>query len=433
MMDSTGRHINPMDIEHRLSTSKFIWIPLAICLSLASVSTRFAGAAWAWLLIAGLAALWITRSTTTRPAPLAHELARTWLIFTAVALALKTVPMLYWHDPWEERHAELRLLLGALGLWGLTRLSGLSQKVQEYLMLAGSIYCTAGLAIILLLGISSPPTNPIPWAAGMTLVSCWLLGVAFTLKASWARWLALASSIAGLLAVLASEKRGTYSLLIVLPCMAWFLWRQQTGRQPRPARTVKSWAIYLTCALLAVASLWSLKDTPVFQRPTAAISLGIQEVKNSQTAMASNYNTSLGSRLYVWMQSSKAVTESPWIGYGHDQRKQLLQKWANDTNLAEPWVLGHLHNEFLHSLVDHGLWGLASYLTYAAGLIVLILKLARRQSWVGSATLAGILTMHLSTALSNVNFAHNYYPTMLSLMICLTLWSTAQPQTTKAP
>jgi len=430
-----GIHTTPRGIEHPLTTPKIIWIPLAMCLALASISTRFAGAAWAWFLLAGLASLWITRASEhgAPPNPQAHELARTWLIFTAVALALKTVPMLYWHDPWAERHAELRLFLGALGLYGLTRLQGLSQKAQQYLTLAGSIYCTVGLAIILVLGINSPPTNPIPWAAGMTLVSCWLLGISFKRTSSWTRWLALAGSIAGLLAVLASQKRGAYGLLIVLPYIAWFLWRRQNKCQPRTAQTGKSWAIYAACIVLGAASLWSLRSTPLIQRPSSAITIALQELRHSQTSMVDNYNTSVGARLYLWLQSVQAAVESPWIGYGHDQRKELLQKWANDTHLAEPLVFGHVHNDYLHAMLDHGLWGLASFLSYTAGLIVLMFKLARHQSWPNAATLSGILIMHVTTAISNVNFAHNYYPTLLSLMIGITLWSTGQPETTKAP
>ena len=341
--------------------------------------------------------------------------------------------MLYWHDPWAERHAEFRLFLGALGLYGLTRLPGLSQKAQQYLTVAGSVYCTAGLGIILLYGQFGTPTNPIPWAAGMALVSCWLLGIYFTHTAIWTRWLALAGSIAGLLAVLGSEKRGAYGLLIVLPFMAWVLWRQHTNSQKRSAQTTKSWTIYAACFLLSVVSLWSLRESPVIQRPTTAIALAAQELKQSHESLSANYHSSVGARLYLWTQSIQAAAESPWIGYGHDQRKQLLQKWANDTRLAEPLVFGHVHNDYLHTLLDHGLWGLASLLSYAFGLLVLVMKLARRQLWAGSATLAGILAMHLTTAFSNVNFAHNYYPTMLSLMVCITLWSVAEPQTTKAP
>jgi len=320
-----------------------------------------------------------------------------------------------------------------VGLYGLTRLTTLSHQALRYLALAGIFYCASGLFIILLRGLDSPPTNPIPWAAGMALVSCWLLGIFFTHTATWTRWLALAGSTIGLLTVLASQKRGAYGLLIVLPCMAWFLWRQQTSSQPVRKKTGKTWAIYAACAVLGAASLWSLRSTPVIQRPTSAITIAIQELKNSQTSLSDNYNTSVGARLYLWTQSAKAAAQSPWIGYGHDQRKQLLHKWASGTHLADPFIFGHVHNDYLHTLLDHGLWGLASFLSYAAGLIVLMFKLARRQSWTGSTTLAGILAMHLSTAFSNVNFAHNYYPTLLSLMICITLWSAGQPETTKAP
>ena len=49
-------------------------------------------------------------------------MTKIWLITTAVALLLKTVPMIYWADPQSERHAEFRLLLGALGLYGLCQL-----------------------------------------------------------------------------------------------------------------------------------------------------------------------------------------------------------------------------------------------------------------------------------------------------------------------
>ena len=400
-----------------------------MCLALASISTRFAGAAWAWFLLAGLASLWITRASAhgTPPNPQAHELARTWLIFTAVALALKTVPMLYWHDPWAERHAELRLFLGAVGLYGVTRLQGLSQKAQQYLTLAGSIYCTAGLGIILHYGQFGTPTNSIPWAAGMAMVSCWLLGIFYTRAACWTRWLALAGSIAGLLAVLASEKRGAYALLIVLPCMTWFLWRQQANNPAKPMKTGKSLAIYVACIVVGAASLWSLRSTPLIQRPTNAITIAIQELKQSHESLSANYHSSVGARLYLWKQSTQAATKSLWIGYGHDQRKALLQKWAHDTHLADPLIFGHVHNDYLHALLDHGLWGLASFLSYAAGLIVLIVKLARQQSWPSAATLGGILIMHLTTAISNVNFAHNYYPTLLSLMIGITLWSCIDP------
>lgn len=427
-----------MDIEHTLTTPKIIWIPLTICLALASISSKFAGAAWAWLLIAGLVSLWITRISArdTLPDPLTHDLARTWLMFTALAFLLKAIPMLYWHDPWAERHAELRLLLGAVGLYGITRLYGLSHQALRYLAIAGIVYCAAGLSIILFFGHSKTPTNIIPWAASVSLISCWLLSLVFIdteSPKSW-RWFVLAGSTIGLLTVLVTEKRGAYGLAIVLPCMGLLLWRQQTVSQPTSLKIQKHWKIYVTCVLLGIVGLWSIKNTSLIERPVYAINLAIKEFKSSQASLAKNYNSNVGARLYLWAQTAKAIPESPWVGYGHDQRKQLLKQWAIDTQLPDAPVFGHVHSDYLHTLLDHGLWGLASFLSYAVGLMVLTLKLMRHKAKAHAIGLTGILLMHLTTALSNVNLAHNYYPTILSLVICITLWSAkGSSKTTTAP
>lgn len=417
-------------------TPKLIWIPLTVFFAMASVSSKFAGVAWTWSLLAGLASLWITRTSSNETAKpsLANELARIWLIFTTVALVLKSIPMLYWHDPWAERHAEIRLVLGALGVYGLTRMRALSQQATHYLSLAGFTFCATGLVIILLYGRNSAPTNPIPWAAGVALVSCWLLSIFFNQEAShrgW-RWLSLLASITGLMTVLVSTSRGAYGLLIVLPCMAWLLWTRRNVHKTTQ-KTKRTWSIIAVCALLVSITFWSLKNTPLIQLPASAIAVAAQEFKNSQSSLSNNYNTSVGARLYLWTRSADAIAKSPWIGYGHDQRKELLKQWAHDTPLSNPFVYGHVHNDYLQTLLDHGLWGLASFLTYAVGLMVLIRRLAQRQCKTTAVALFGMLLMHLTTALSNTNFAHNYYPTMLSLMIGITLWSSSVSETTKAP
>jgi O-antigen ligase len=418
------------------ATHKIIWIPVAIGLALGSVSTKFAGAAWAWLLLAGLVSLWQTRAFAIKsPHPsLPHELARTWVIFTACALLLKIIPLLYWGDPWSERHPELRLFLGAIALYGLTRLTAPNAQALKYLVLAAAIYCTAGLYIMLVQGRNSAPTNPIPWAAGVALVSCWLLGAGFMhrLPAKPWLWICALGSATGLLTVLTSQTRGAYGLLVVLPIMAWQLWRTPNRQSALQRNTRKSMAILVSIAVLFFASIWFFKSTPLVQGPFQAMSIAVAELKGSQSSLTSNYNSSVGARLYLWKRSAQASLESPWIGYGHDQRKQLLQTWATDTQLAEPIVFGHVHSDYLHTLIDHGLWGLASFICYAAGLLVLSLKLLQRQLHAPAMVLLGMLMMHMSTALSNVNFAHNYYPTMLSLMVSLTLWFAAS-ETTKAP
>jgi O-antigen ligase len=121
------------------------------------------------------------------------------------------------------------------------------------------------------------------------------------------------------------------------------------------------------------------------------------------------------------------------MGYGHAGRLNLLLQWENETKLAAPKRLGHVHNEYLHSLLDHGIFGLLSFSIYLLGFIILISKLKYNQNYIQASAIFGILFMHMSTALSNVNFAHNYYPTILSLVVCIILWSSSTSFTTKAP
>ena len=416
-----------------MSTPKIIWIPLVIFLCMASLSTKLAGVVWIWLLMTGLVTLWITRTSSTQPQPLAHRLARTWLLFTAIALALKAMATIYWQDPWSERHAEIRLFLGAVGMYGLTRLYGMNYKILQFLTLAGFVFCVVGLFIILFFGINSPPTNPIPWAASVALVSCWLLGVFFAQTQSCTRWFALAGSCLGLLTVLSSQKRGAFGLLIILPLMAFFFWRQHVPDKPATINRSPSWLLRVGILTLIIGSLWGLKNTPFFQRPAKAVHLAFTEFQSSQNSLPDNYHSNVGARLYLWSKSSEAFLHSPLIGYGREQRIELLKKWAIDTQLENPIVFGHVHNDFFHILLDHGIIGLASFLSYGIGLILLILQLFRNQLAVGAITLSALLAMHLSASLTNVNFAHNYYPNMLSLFVCFSIWQFGTVKTTKAP
>jgi len=89
----------------------FVALPLLMLLAISSLSTKAMGAAWVLFTITGLWGLWRTRqSVSASTTPNAAPWIKTWLIVTAVAMALKTVPTLYWADPWAERQGEIRLL-----------------------------------------------------------------------------------------------------------------------------------------------------------------------------------------------------------------------------------------------------------------------------------------------------------------------------------
>ena len=90
---------------------------LAGLLAAASLSAEAMGTAWAWFAVFGLWQAWRLRQQpghTVEYAPHLHL----WLIACLGAFIAKAVATLYWHDPWKDRHGEIRLLLGAIAVYG---------------------------------------------------------------------------------------------------------------------------------------------------------------------------------------------------------------------------------------------------------------------------------------------------------------------------
>ena len=401
----------------------FIALPLLMLLAISSLSTKAMGAAWVLLTITGLWGLWRTRQSAT---PSAAPWIKTWLIATAVAMALKTVPTLYWADPWAERHGEIRLLLGAVAVWGLSRWKVLGTLTTGRIADALSLSSALGLAWVLAYGRGEVCTHPIPWAVSMAMVSGWLLHQGLSdqaLRPQRQRW--LLGGLLGLLAVLASQSRGAFGIVLWWGvALLHHAWQQ---RQHAPAHQRLLWQTCLAATVL-IGSVWALSYTPVLQRPMQSLHDAVEQITVSRQSAEAGSNSSVGSRLYMWQKSQEAITESPWIGHGHNGRKQALASWAAQANSHEVSRLGHLHNELLNQLIDHGLWGLASQLAYIAGLLVMALQLLRAQQKTAVMAIGCVCFMHLSSSMSNVNFSHNYYTTALSIMVMLSLWMAERPK-----
>ena len=399
-------------------------LPLLVLLALSSLSSKAMGAAWAWLVVAGLWASWHTRHNTwTDSAPW----IRTWLIATALAMAFKTVPTLYWADPWAERHGEIRLLLGAVAVWGLSRWKTLDTLTTSRIADALSVSSALGLAWVLVYGRGEVSTHPIPWAVSMAMVSGWLLSQGLRSSTPGLRW--LLGGLLAMLAVLASQSRGAFGIVVwwgvVLLHQAW------QHRHPSQAR--RRLVRLLLAATACVAAIWALSHTPVLQRPAQSVRDAVHQFSLSQQSAEAGANSSVGSRLYMWQRSQQTIAESPWIGHGHDGRKQALATWAAQAQSEEIGRLGHLHNEFLNQLVDHGLWGLASQLAYIVGLLWVTRQLLQAQQTTAAMAMACVCVMHLSSSISNVNFAHNYYTTALSMVVMLNLWMAEKKHKKRTP
>jgi O-antigen ligase len=424
------------------SASTFLfWLPLTLLLAASTLNTKTPGFAWLLFMLAGLWAWWQSRRASDAPGQALEvaatlpeapylSLARIWLLTTLTALLLKTVPMLYWADPWEERHAELRLFLGALGLYGLCQLplerlrrSYLNANYMAWVGTGLAVACFLAFWLLLTKGSIATPTNRIPWAAALSLSTCTLLTLAGVTTDSRQRSAWLAASFAGLLAVLISDTRGAYGLVLVWLMLALYLFNpKHTANVPRTRHKI---ALFFGGFLIFLAVLL---PTQFLQKPLQRIQVGWTEFESYLVSPNKGANTSVGARLFIWQRSLESIKESPGIGYGRSGRMSLIRQWGDEASSPVVKSLGHLHNEYLHTLLDHGLWGLASLLSYSVGLVLMVRKLRatgdiKNKSL--AAGLASVLFLHMSAALTNMNFAHNYYPTFLSLAVTLLVCAAA--------
>lgn len=400
-----------------------LWIMvLALSLALSSLNSKAMGLAWVLLVLYGAWIGFLNRGHISTTAN--YPLAKAWLVVATAVLAVKAIPVFYWSDPWGERHGELRLLLGALSSYALLCYQCLKRQKLSLLAHSLTISSAAGLLWVIIHGRDAVPTNPIPWAGSMAMVSAFLL--ALSLKSDYSSSYKRIWFMGGLLsamAVLTSQSRGAYGIVLWWLAIGmhhfWHVFRtQQTARRVLKPHTTRHWALLA----VIVAGSVALSQTPVFQRPAQSLQNAIEEVRVSTQSTAQGANSSVGARIYMWEKSLVAIHESPWMGHGHDTRKRFIQQWATEAQSEEIKRLGHVHNEYLHQWIDHGLWGLTSQVLLLVGLVFVALKLRQKNHHTAAWSLAGMAFIHMTTSLTNVNFAHNYYTASLSFFIGMSLW-----------
>lgn len=410
-------------------TRHFFELALLAALGLSSLHSKAIGLVWVLLVLAGA---WECIQNHRGLRPNASEtLLKAWLWITLAALIAKTIPMVYWTDPWGERHGELRLFLGALALYALARWQGLKQDTLTRIAYALSISSAAGLIWVVMYGRENLSTHPIPWAGSMAMTSAVLL--ALSLKTDFAvkhRRIWFTGGLLAVMAVLSSQSRGAFGIVLwwLVVCGHHFLAQRKYAQTTPPItrQTFKRRALMVTACLLGLALM---SQSPVFQRPLESIRQASHEISVSQQSVEKGANSSVGARIYLWQQSWTAIQMSPWIGYGHDGRKEKLAEWAEMSGSTTIKHLGHVHNEYLNQLLDHGLPGLLSQMFYIFGLFWLSWQLHKHHQTASALAMAGICFVHMSCSMSNVNFAHNQYTTSLSVLIGIGLWmSTLRPR-----
>ncbi len=366
-------------------------------------------------------------SALSGPSPV-EEAARIWLFACLAATAIRIIPHAFWQDDWDRRHAEFRLVLGALATVALVkwppfyRLTGLQKRgIGDALAMA----CALGMGVTVLYGRETP-LHAIAWAVSLSFLVCLLAPMVLDPLLSSARRVIWALGVVmGCMGVVLSQSRGVYGLLIWMALASYVAASNRTLLQMSTFR-LRTW---LGLALVFGGFIWLLSAQPVWL--TSVIHRLAEvwvEASMSQSNPGEAANTSVGSRLFLWSKALDAIEVQPWLGYGKENSIAMIKQWGLEINSVQVQKLGHLHHEFLDAWVSHGLMGILSLLVLATGMGLVVRKL-----WVphprAAQGILGILFMHLTAGLSNTNMVHNYYGAMLSLCISLALVIAASEET----
>jgi O-antigen ligase len=239
----------------------------------------------------------------------------------------------------------------------------------------------------------------------------------------WQRALWGGAVLAGVTAVLLSLSRGSYGLVlwvIGVAGVAAFGQLRQGHAQCVGLKRAIPWlgSAAVALALLAVLLLGVPRNYEAATGRVQEAWRDIQGVNTPGLPQAPVINTSVGARLHMWRMAVKEIAENPLLGHGRKQRIAWINQLGEAQGSDMIKALSHLHSDPLTTLFDHGLLGLTSYLSLAFGLAWLVFRRACCSTMLRW-TLAGVLWMHLTSGLTNMNFGHNYYGVMLALSLLL--------------
>ena len=404
------------------STAFFL---LGLLVAMTPLHTKILGAAWLGFLFWGIA----SAAGARRDACNNDRASTIWLAACIAALLLAGVCMLIWDESSDILNPQIRLLVPALSVYLILRKGNLATQTYIYAMhaiaLAGitAFVWTAYLSLNGQDVRSSLASNAIPWAVASSFYACLLLPAALTERQSMLRrrlWLGAVACV--IIAVLLSKSLGAFLIIpwCALLCI-WFWHRHRVRSSSSLPMLVLQLASAI--ALILACAWWAPGDALKLRKTTQELS----EARATQ-----NYNTSTGARLYMWDLAWQGFQQSPWIGVGSAERIRRLQHAGEDdanpdlSRFAVVRSVGHVHNQYLNAALDGGLVGLASLLTLLAGLAMATRRLAQTNR-VAAWQMGGILFMHASASMSNVNFLHNYYVMALSLAAVVPLLGARTP------
>lgn len=406
-------------MSDRIAVPAWLWYAFLVLLACAPGSTKLAGLGWLLMVLAGLVCLVRACMPVHRGSipgdPSLHLAARTWLLFCSLGFALKFVGVLYWSDPIGTRHFDFRMILSALAIHFFVSRVDRGEQAPHHLVMALFLAATVGFGASYLLateGIDTP-SNRINWAGGLVMLSWVLLSAAASdgLHRRW-RGMAAAGFLIFWVAVLLTGARGAYLSAPWAVAAGMMLLLSKTG----PA-TRGRWLLLVSMTIASLTAVLSLTSPKAIQVPMNRISLAVDQARDAlgwDAGQPRDVNTSVGARLYMWQRSLDVIKDSPWIGYGREQRIAFIKEWGNEVDAHIVKDQFHLHSEYINGMVDHGVVGLASTAAYMIGLLVTAWHLRRRHGLM-SLAMAGIAFTHITMSITNANSQTNNYSVVFGL------------------
>ena len=403
---------------------QWIWYLFLTLVALAPGSSKVAGSIW--FLMVG-AAIWSLFFVPKAPSLLKDEsellsLSRLWLYFSIAGFLFKAVGMFYWSDPWWTRHFEFRIVCAAASMPILFARFRVSDAQKRHLLIA---LCVAG-CVALFVGYMhayhgiDTPAQRINWSGGLVMLACITLPLMrYPLLASHYRWALGVATIALMLAVLLTGSRGPYLALPWLILGALFLFRRRLHSIVR-LNAAGLRLLVLTGAMLFMLPLLIPK---VFEVPAERVALGVTELRAMVSGPRSNskaIDTSVGTRVYMWQRGKEKILEHPWLGFGREQRMAFIQAWGSEANADMVMDQTHLHSEYINGMVDHGIFGLMSTLSFMVGMVVLGWKL-RRRFGLAAYSVGGIAFTHFVMSFTDTNSQTNNYSVMITVSLLVIL------------
>lgn len=409
-----GRWLQPVSL--------IAWLVVLVLLALTPANTKMGGVLWLMLVVWG-GWVWLRdRRSHGEPGDEgAWRVARVWLGFCLAGVAFKLAGVLYWDDPIGTRHFEMRVGLSACAVYLLVRSvrpRGVDADALRWTLLAAAVVGLAVSGAHAYWGVETP-SNRINWAGGLVMFA--FVQIALLRLGASGRELGVMAGSAALflLSVLLTGARGAY---LVVPWLVisvfWGAWL--CSARPWSQRLLS--AIKLAMLVVALSSVVAVLLPKVVEVPLQRLDMAVDEaVATLAGDRDANYvNSSVGVRLQFWQHAVRAIQEQPWLGYGRAQRIAFIQAWADEVGSEEMKRQIHVHSEYLNGMLDHGVLGLMSTLSFMAAFLVSA-WVARRWNRFAAIGLLGLGVLHVLMSITDTNTGTNNYGVMMSLSVAMIL------------